>query len=166
MYSQLLALEEGHWEAEREWLNTVEHREDLRATSEDLAFRKQLLAEHETNRRALLGDSADLFELRNSRYADWHRHLPGFEPTEAEWRAVTKVGLELDTVLGQAGKETEFVLMERYGLTPERSAEELEAIAEAHARYEASLQSTLGPERYAEYQDHAGAWLQALWEEQ
>lgn len=151
LYSQVLALAEQRWEAEREWRNAVESREDSEMTPDDLAFREQLHAEHDAKRSALLGDWVDELALRNSRHAHWHLHVPGFEPTEAEWRAVTMAGLELDAVQGQ-DKLVESLLRERYGLTPERSAEELEAIAEARARYEASLRSTLGPERYAEYE--------------
>jgi hypothetical protein len=152
LFSQLLALEEQRWEADDELVRKIRSRADPSPTPEEIARRNQRLAEHDANRRALLGDWADELALRNSRYAQWHLSLPGFEPTEAEWRAVAKAGWELETVRGQGGELAEFLVIERYGLAPERSAEELEAIAEAEARYEASLRSTLGQERYAEYQ--------------
>jgi hypothetical protein len=152
LYSQLLSLEEQSWQAEDEFVQGIQSRADPHATPEELAVRKQRRAEHEANRRALLGDWADELELRHSRYAQWHAGLPGFEPTEAEWRAVAKAGLELDAVRVYGERSFESRLMERYGIAPERSAEELEAIADAQARYETTLRSTLGPMRYAEYQ--------------
>lgn len=109
--------------------------------AERLRRRAQITAQTEAARHALLTpvEHAEL-ELRRSGAADWAANSPGFEPTEAEWRAVTQA---LDAIRSQSTTAPEQGLSRR---------EQKERAATRQAAEERVLASTLGPERYAELQ--------------
>jgi hypothetical protein len=151
--ARLFELDEKHEQAERDWADEIRTRPDPQWTAEDHVQHQQLQAAYEANRQATLGDWADEFEFRDSRRAQWAGLLVGFEPTEAEWRAVTQAGIDLDAELRQAGPAADILLMmERYGIAPKSTPEDLQAIADARAQYESAVRAALGPERYAAYQ--------------
>lgn len=144
---RLVDLDERLWQEERALQTEIAGREDKEWTQLDHARRKQLRAEHEAARRELLGDLAGEFDLRNSPQSAWARGLGGFEPTEAEWRAVTTATATFQATLKQLDS------------APPTGADEAAARqqwdvarAQAKAAYDAQMQATLGPERLAEYQ--------------
>lgn len=156
LQSPLVELDERLWQAERALRDEVAAREDQSWTAEDHARRKALRDEHDAARRKLLGELADEFDLRNSSAAGWTMGLNGFEPTEAEWRAVTRAKSELEKAQREAGSGLDVGLMKRYGLLPKdwKAGDEHKqaALEAAEARYQASLQAAFSPERLAEYQ--------------
>lgn len=166
---QLVELEERRWQAERALRDEVAARADQSWTAEDDARLKALGDEHDATRRKLLGDLVDEFDLRNSFSAFWAADLAGFEPTEAEWRAVTLAGIEYEKAQREAGRSMDIRIMKRYGLSPagagahgraeldpeaqtEATRRQQAALEAAAARYQASLQAAFSPERFAEYQ--------------
>jgi hypothetical protein len=163
--ARLFELDEKHEQAERAWADEIRARPDPQGTAEDHVRHQELQAEYEANRHAALGDWADEFEFRDSRRAQWAGLLVGFEPTEVEWRAVTQAGLDLDAELRRTGPGVGVLLMmERYGIAPESSPEDLQAIADGKARYELNVQAALGPERFAEYQRAGDPDFRQTWE--
>jgi hypothetical protein len=156
--ARLFELDQKHEEAARSLWDENRARTDRHYTAEHHERLERLDAEHEAERKAALGEWADEFELQSSGRAHWAGSLVGFEPTEDEWRAVTQAGIALDAELQQqtGSTETELLLesllMERYGLAPKSTPEDLQAIADARAQYESAVRTALGQERYTEYQ--------------
>jgi hypothetical protein len=158
--ARLFELDQKHEEAFRILRDEIRARTDGHWTDEDHDRHHEQLerleAEHEAGRKAALGEWADEFELRRSHRAHWASRLAGFEPTEDEWRAVTQAGISLDAALRQTASTDEHqydrLMMERYGLAPQSSQGDVQAIADAQAQYESAVQAALGPERYADYQ--------------
>jgi hypothetical protein len=161
LQSRLVEWDERLWQAERALRDEVAAREDKSWTAADHARRKALRDEHDATRRKLLGDLADEFDLRNSSAAGWAMWLSGFEPTEAEWRAVTRIKTELGKARREADGGLDVGLMRRYGLLPKDwkagNEHKQAALEAAEARYQASLQAAFSPERFAEYQRASGA---------
>jgi hypothetical protein len=154
--ARLFELDQKHEEAARSLWDENRARTDRHYTAEHHEQLERLDAEHEAQRKAALGEWADEFELRRSHRAHWASRLAGFEPTEDEWRAVTQAGISLDAALRQTASTDEHqydrLMMERYGLAPQSSQGDVQAIADAQAQYESAMRAALGPERYTEYQ--------------
>lgn len=69
----------------------------------------------EARRRAVLGDYWAEYQLRNSTSASWAANLPGFEATEAEWRAVAEA---LEALGPRPALMMDPRMLMRYGLLP------------------------------------------------
>ena len=78
------------------------------------------------------------FELRQSGAANWARNLPGFEPTETEWRAVAQARKTFDDTINQAG-----------GATKEEQAQRQQAMRD---ELQKEIATTLGADRFAQYE--------------
>lgn len=80
--------------------------------------------------------------------------LAGFEPTEEEWRAVTRAKTEFNAAVQRMPRDASYyeaLMMQRYGIMPRNSPENQELV-DAQARYDTAVRDIFGPERYAEYQ--------------
>jgi hypothetical protein len=161
LQAQLLELEEQHMKARHHLQSELDHPDGSEMTSEENQRWKQLRTDHDAAHRALLGDFAEEFDLRSSG-SGWAGNLVGFEPTEDEWRAVTKAQAELAAVKNRGEPDYEAIMLQRYGIIPGSpdypKPKPKPDIADAQARYEARIQAAFGPERYAEYQragDHS-----------
>jgi hypothetical protein len=156
LQSQLVDLDEQHWLATCEHGEEINRRESRESTPEDHARGEQLRSEYEAAQRALLGEFATEYDLRNSG-SSWAARLAGFEPTEDEWRAVTMAQTELNAAINSAGPlpKYEALMFQRYGIVPGKgsvSGEASQAVADAQARYDSAVGDIFGPQRYAEYQ--------------
>lgn len=152
---QLLELHQQHLLAQRRLQSEFDHPDGHEWTPEENQRWNQLRTEQDAAHRALLGDFAEEYDLRSSG-SGWAGRLAGFEPTEDEWRAVTKAQAELNAVMRQNPSAVHALMLQRYGLSPGSpnypKLEPQPDVADAQARFEASVQATFGPERYAEYQ--------------
>ncbi len=155
LQSQLLELEEQHKLAQRRLQSEFDHPDGGEWTPEENERWEQLRSGHAAAQRAVLGDFAEESDLRSSGSA-WASRLVGFEPTEEEWRAVTKAQVELAAVKYPHGPDYTAIMLQRYGLIPGSpdypKPESQPGVADAQARHEASVQAAFGPERYAAYQ--------------
>ncbi len=151
--SQLADLDAQYSLASIERAEEIKRRENSEPTPEDRARDEQLRSEYEAAHRALLGDFADEYDLRNSG-SNWAGGLAGFEPTEEEWRAVTRAQTELNAAVQRMPRDASFyaaLMMQRYGIMPGNSPENQE-VADIQARYDTAVRDIFGPERYTEYQ--------------
>jgi hypothetical protein len=104
----------------------------------------------DSKRKLLTAEELDELRLRDSDAANWPTGLAGFEPTEAEWRAVTR--LKLDAEAAEAN-------LAEAGLTEqERTAQQ----QELEATLAQNIKEALGPDRYAEYELAADGRLQSV----
>lgn len=118
----LLQLEERHWREERELQRQIAQRTNSTWTAEDHARRQQMADAFQSARKELLGESAGEDALRHSQAAGWANGLTGFQPSEAEWRAVAQAQLDAQ----KAGSQP--------------------------ASIPTQIQAALGTDRFAEYQ--------------
>jgi len=94
----------------------------------------------ESEKQLLTPDELAELQLRESDAADWAGNLPGFAPSEDEWRAMTKLRSELDEGQSQPGG-------------PELTEEERTARqGELQSNFDQTLKETLGPDRFAQYE--------------
>lgn len=136
--ARVLALEEERWRKIRALETEIGDRE---WTAEDRARRQELDKTFQAARRDALGDQQAEFERRNSREGQWAGGLRGFEPTEAEWRAVTDA---LKTMANPPKPQASSAQPGNPGTeAPPETAEQ--------ARRRA-LETALGSERYAGYE--------------
>ena len=117
----LLQLEERHWREERDLQHQIAQRTNSTWTAEDHARRKEMADAFQRARKELLGEFAGEDALRHSQAAGWANGLTGFQPSEAEWRAVTQIQWDAEKS-GGGGVDVK-----------------------------AQIASALGPDRYAEY---------------
>jgi hypothetical protein len=104
----------------------------------------------DSKRRLLTAEELDELRLRDSDAANWPAGLAGFEPTETEWRAVTR--LKLDAEAAEAN-------LAEAGLTEEeRTAQQ----QELEATLAQNIKEALGPDRFAEYELAADGRLQSV----
>jgi hypothetical protein len=140
------------WEEVRKRSNTerlAQDQEKVKALKDEFAAaRKRLMSAEEFLE----------FRLRDSPAGNWARNLPGFEPTETEWRAVAQWKLEYQEALEKAfpnAPEMNEAFTRRYGLPvpkgPEAAARE-DLRRQMEAELNTAMKSTLGAERFDEYQ--------------
>jgi hypothetical protein len=137
--SALAALEEQHHRNLQLVGKAVADRADGQSSAAEQARREQMEREFEEARATLLSP-AELEELRlrGSRESLWAIDLAGFEATEEEWRAVTRLRLEFS----EAGKSLEDLGHE----------EALNRREELEAELKRATQTLLGAERYARFE--------------
>jgi len=145
---QLASLEERRWRQ----IRTLEAEMGDRAwTAQDRARRQEIEDAFAQARREALGEHLGDFELRNSGEGRWAENLAGFEPAEAEWRAVAEALREhaAHRQRGQPQRQEGTAGTGRQGNDPADALAQREA---NEAARQAVLQTALGPERYAEYE--------------
>ena len=145
---KLVGLEERRWRqiraleveiGEREW------------TSADHTRRREIDEAFAKARREALGEHLGDFEARQSAEGRWVESLAGFETTEAEWRTVTEAlrAQEAQRKADQPASQAGTAGAARQRNDPAEALAQREA---AEAARKSVLQTTLGPERYAEYE--------------
>ena len=138
---RLIELEEKYQQHLVEWAATLGLRPYGVPTTEDGSRLQEWQKEFDESEKQLLTpEELTELRLRESDAADWAGNLPGFDPSEDEWRAMTKLRSELDEGQSQLG-------------SPELTEEERMARqTELQSNFDQALKETLGPDRFAQYE--------------
>ena len=138
---QLIKLEEQHQQQLVDWTETLGARLNGIPTQEDQdRLQKWQQDFDDAEKKLLTPDELAELQLRESDVADWAGNLPGFNPTEDEWRSLTGLRSQFDESqrgLGGAGLTDE-----------ERAARQ----NELQAGFDSAVQAALTPEQFAQYQ--------------
>ena len=138
---QLIELEEKHQQQLVDWAETLGTRLNGIPTQEDEdRLQKWQQDFDDAEKKLLTPDELAELQLRESDVADWAGNLPGFNPTEDEWRSLTGLRSQFDESqrgLGGAGLTDE-----------ERAARQ----NELQAGFDSAVQAALTPEQFAQYQ--------------
>ena len=124
-------------------------REKVRALGDELA---------EARKRLMSPEEFLEYRLRDSSAGHWGGNLPGFESTETEWRAVSRLKLDYEEALRKAlppSPEMDETFARRYGLPVPNASETArreEVLQQMAAELNKAMKSALGTERFAEYQ--------------
>ena len=148
---RLIELEEKYQQHLVEWAATLSLRPNGIPTTGDGDRLQEWQKEFDESEKQLLTpeELAEL-HLRESDAADWAANLPGFDPSEDEWRAMTKLRSELDEGQSQLGN-------------PELTEEERTARqSELQVNFDHALQETLGPDQFAQYELANNGQFQAV----
>ena len=138
---RLIDLEEKYQQQLVGWAANLGLRPYGASTDEDGNRLQEWQKEFDESEKQLLApeELAEL-HLRESDAADWAGSLPGFDPSEDEWRAMTKLRSELDEGQSPPGG-------------PELTEEERMARqSELQANFDRTLKEILGPDRFAQYE--------------
>jgi hypothetical protein len=138
---KLIELEEQHQQRLVEWAETLGLRVNGMPTQEDEDRLENWQQEFEESETQLLTpeELAEL-QLRESDVANWAASLPGFNPTEDEWRSLTQLRSQFEAPQNApAGPD----------LTDEQRAAQQD---EVQSNFVNSVQEALGSDRFAQYQ--------------
>jgi hypothetical protein len=148
---KLIELEEQHQQRLVEWAETLGLRVNGMPTQEDedrLENWQQEFEESET--QLLTPEELAKLQLRESDVANWAASLPGFNPTEDEWRSLTQLRSQFEASQNApAGPD----------LTDEQRAAQQD---EVQSNFVNSVQEALGSDRFAQYQLANNDQYQAL----
>ena len=145
---KLVGLEERRWRQ----IRALEAGIGERAwTAEDHTRRREIDEAFAKARREALGEHLGDFEARQSAEGRWVESLTGFETTEAEWRTVTEAlrAQEAQRKADPRSSQAGTAATARPRNDPGEAFAQREA---AEAARKGILQTTLGPERYADYE--------------
>jgi hypothetical protein len=150
---QLVELElESQKRTQAVWAE-IRKRQNAEPTEADNQKFKALEDELMAARQKLLSPEEFLeYRLRDSSAGNWANRLPGFETTETEWRAVAQLKLEHQEALQKMAPELDEAFMNRYGKGESDARDAKEVRRQMQAELDATMKSTLGPERFAEYE--------------
>jgi hypothetical protein len=149
--ARLIELEEMHQQQLVDWAESLGSRVNGMPTQEDQDRLQKWQQEFDEAEKQLLtpGELAEL-QLRESDVADWAGSLPGFEPTEDEWRSLTGLRSQYEESQRELGNA---------GLTDEeRTARQ----NELQAGFDSAVQAALSPDQFAQYQLANNDQYQAL----
>jgi hypothetical protein len=137
----------------------VGKRSNTEPLAQDREKIKALEDEFAAARRRLMSPEEFLeFRLRDSSAGNWARNLPGFEPTETEWRAVAQLKLEYAEAWEKAfpnGPDVDSRFAHRYGLPApggSEAAAQRGLRQQMEAELNAAMKSALGADRFDAYQ--------------
>lgn len=149
--SRMIELEEKYQQQLADWAATLGSRISGVPTPEDQDRLQQWQREFDNSENQLL-TSAELAELklRDSSAAGWATSLPGFNPTEDEWRSLTKLRSQFE--------ESQKALANPDLAEDERAAQQ----NELQTNFDNALQTALDPDRLAQYQLANNDQYQAL----
>jgi hypothetical protein len=140
--AQLISLEERYWNLLQEARAISTDSQNPERIAREAVLKEELNRE----RQALLtaGENEE-YALRSFGNANWAARVAGFEPTEDEWRQVTRLRL--------ASSETHSaILRPPDGSRSNLSEADVRVLnARTDAELESAIATALGPERYAEY---------------
>jgi hypothetical protein len=146
--AQLASLEASRDQHVAEWAAALGSRP---GTAEEQARLEQYQQEFEDGKKALLtADEQQELKLRESDVADWAANLPGFSPSEDEWRSLTALRLQLE----QAQND----LAAKSMSDDQKQAQQ----TQLQANFDAAAQKALSPDRFAQYQLANNEQYQAL----
>jgi hypothetical protein len=139
--ARMIELQKQYQQQLADWAATLGSRADGAPTPEDDAARQKFQQDFEAAEQQLLTpqELAEL-HLRESDVANWAASLPGFNPTEDEWRSLTGLRSQFEASQGALAKPD---------LTDaQRGAQQ----DELQSNFVSSVQAALGPDRFAQYQ--------------
>ncbi len=166
----LIQLEERHWREVRDLQQQIAQRKNRAWTAEDHTRRQQMVDAYQRTRKERLGEFAGEDELRHSNVANWAGNLIGFQPTEAEWRAVAQAQLDAQKASSQSGTQMDLGMMMRYGMLPVGASVQADGTvvladgtrfkfspgttpsSAQPVELQSQINTILGADRYAEYQ--------------
>ena len=148
---QLIELEEQHQQQLVDWTEALGSRLNGIPTQEDEDRLQKWQQDFDAAEKKLLTpDELAELQLRESDVADWAGNLPGFNPTEDEWRSLTGLRSQYEESQRDLGNA---------GLTDE----ELTARQnELQAGFDNAVQAALTPDQFAQYQLANNDQYQAL----
>jgi hypothetical protein len=148
---QLIELEEKHQQQLVDWAETLGSRLNGVPTQEDEdRLQKWQQDFDEAEKKLLTPDELAELQLRESDVADWAGSLPGFNPTEDEWRSLT-------------GLRSQYEEAQREIASPDLTDEERTARQnELQAGFDNAVKAALTPEQFAQYQLANNDQYQAL----
>ena len=124
-----------------DWAETVGTRLNGVPTQEDQdRLQKWQQDFDEAEKKLLTPDELAEQQLRESDVADWAGNLPGFEPTEDEWRSLTGLRSQYEQAQNDVANA---------GLTDEERAAHQ---TELQTNFDSAVQSALTPDQFAQYQ--------------
>jgi hypothetical protein len=149
---RLMELEEKYRQRLARWGEALKSRADGTPTAEDEARLQEWRNEFDDAEKQVLtpGELTEL-KLRESDIANWAASLPGFNPTEDEWRRLTELRSQLEKSRNE--------LAARSGLTDE---ERTTRQRELQTHFDDSVQAALAEDRFARYQLANNSQYQAL----
>ena len=148
---RLIELEEKYQQHLVEWAATLGWQPNGILTTADGDRLQEWQKEFdEAEKQLLTPEELAELRLRESDAADWAGNLPGFNPSEDEWRAMTKLRSELDE--GQSQSSSAELSEE------ERTVRQ----GELEAKFDQTLKETLGPDRFAQYELANNAQFQGV----
>ena len=147
----LADLEDRHQAQLADWSASLSQHPDRPPTPLDENRLQQIQMEFDAAEKQLLtpAERAEL-KLRESGTAGWAASLPGFNPTEDEWRTLTQLRAQFEESQNALG-------------SPDLTAEELAARqTELQANFDDAVKSALAPDRLAQFQLANDAAYQSL----
>jgi hypothetical protein len=149
--ARMIELQQKYQQQLADWAVSLGSRPDGAPTAEDEAARQKLQQDFEDSEQQLLTpqEQAEL-HLRESDVANWAASLPGFNPTEDEWRSLTQLRSQFEASQGALANPD---------LTDEQRAAQQ---SDLQSNFVNSVQATLGPDRFAQYQLANNDQYQAL----
>jgi len=146
--AQLLELEEQHQKRLDDWTAALGSRAP---SPEEQAQADQWQQELDAAKTNLLSPAEQKeMQLRESDVADWAANLPGFSPSEDEWRSLTALRLQFE--------QSHNNLNEAQTDDSEKQSQQ----NQLQANFDAAVQAALGPDRFAQYQLANNDQYQAL----
>ena len=148
---QLIELEAQHQQQLVDWAETLGSRLNGMPTQEDEdRLQKWQQDFDEAEKKLLTPDELAELQLRESDVADWAGSLPGFNPTEDEWRSLTGLRSQYEESQRELGNAD---------LTDEERAARQN---ELQAGFDSAVQAALSPNQFAQYQLANNDQYQAL----
>jgi len=149
--SRMIELGKKYQEQMAGWATTLGLRLNGLPTPEDEdALQKMQQDFDESEKQILTPEQLAELHLRESDVANWAASLPGFDPTEDEWRSLTQLRSQFE--------ESQRALANS-DLTDEQQAAQQN---ELQSNFDNSIQGTLDPDRFAQYQLANNDQYQAL----
>jgi hypothetical protein len=137
---QLIALEEKCWQ----------QLDAASISGDEQSLQKSQQQFEEAEKQLLTPEEMTELNLRSSDAAGWAASLQGFNPSEAEWRALTDL---------RAQFEASQAALANTNLSDEQIAAQQ---TELQSNFESAIQGTLDPDRFAQYQLANNDQYQAL----
>ena len=149
--ARMIELQEQYQQQLADWAASLGSRPDGAPTPEDEAARQKLQQDFEAAEQQVLTpqEQAEL-QLRESDVANWAADLPGFNPTEDEWRSLTQLRSQFEA--------SQSALADPNLTDAQRAAQQ----SDLQSNFLNSVQATLGPDRFAQYQLANNDQYQAL----
>ncbi|MFZ0826177.1 MAG: hypothetical protein WAO02_02020 [Verrucomicrobiia bacterium] len=148
---QLIELEEKHQQQLADWAETLGSRLNGVPTQEDEdRLQKWQQDFDEAEKQLLTPDELAELHLRESAVTDWAGSLPGFAPTEDQWRSLT-------------GLRSRYAESEHALASPDLTDDErVVRQNELQASFDSAVQAALPPDQFAQYQLANNDQYQAL----
>ena len=148
---RMAGLAEHYQDQLEAWTAALNARDDRNPTAADEVERQKIQQEFEDAEKQVLSPE-ELAEsnLRESNVADWAGSLPGFQPTDDEWRTLTD--------LRSQWEEAQRALADPQLDDQQRATQR----SEMESNFTAAVQGVLEPDRFAQYQLANNDQYQAL----